>query len=602
MLDSPHEEVAAETDAPGAAGVSTQVRTARRWAADHPRYRWVVVSNTTLGALMASMNASIVLISLPAIFRGIGLDPLLPQNVSYLLWMIMGYMLVTAVLVVSLGRLGDIYGRVRTYNLGFVVFTVASVLLALTPGGGAGAATWLICWRLVQGVGGAMLMANSAAIITDAFPSNQRGLALGVNQVAGLSGSFIGLIVGGLLSEWHWRAVFWVSVPFGILGTIWAYRSLHELAVRVRARIDWLGNLTFGVGLTMLLVGITYGIQPYGGADMGWTNPMVLTGIIGGLAVLALFVWIESRVAEPMFHLGLFRVKPFTAGNAAGLLSSVARGGLQFMLIIWLQGIWLPLRGYDYEVTPLWAAIYLLPLTLGFLVSGPLSGRLSDRYGARAFATGGLVLVAVTFLGLLTLPVDFPYWMFAVLIALNGVGSGLFTAPNTSSIMNSVPPYQRGAASGMRATFQNAGMLLSIGVFFSLMIVGLSSNLPDHMRRGLVAQGVPPARAAEISQLPPVGTLFSAFLGYNPMEKLLGPGVLADLPPRNAATLTGKQFFPDLIAPAFHDGLVTVFWLAAAMSLAGAAASMLRGQRYVYGEDDDLAAPPGPAASQGRAP
>lgn len=538
---------------------------------------------------MASMNASIVLISLPAIFRGIGLDPLQPQNVSYLLWMIMGYMLVTAVLVVSLGRLGDIYGRVRTYNLGFVVFSVASVLLAVTPYGGTTAATWLIAWRLVQGVGGAMLMANSAAIITDAFPSNQRGLALGVNQVAGLSGSFIGLIAGGLLSEWHWRAVFWVSVPFGILGTVWAYRSLHELAVRVKARIDWLGNVTFGVGLTVLLVGITYGIQPYGGSDMGWTNPLVLGGIIGGLAVLGLFLWIEARVDEPMFHLNLFRIKPFTAGNAAGLLSSIGRGGLQFMLIIWLQGIWLPLRGYNYEVTPLWAAIYLLPLTLGFLVSGPLSGRLSDRYGARSFATGGLLLVAVTFVGLLLLPVDFGYVTFAVLIGLNGVGSGLFAAPNTSSIMNSVPPTQRGAASGMRATFQNAGMLLSIGLFFSLMIIGLSSNLPAHMERGLVAQGVPTQRAEQIAGIPPVGTLFSAFLGYNPMEKLLGPELLGSLPPASAANLTGKQFFPDLIAPAFHDGLVTVFLLAALMSVAGAAASMLRGQRYVYGED----APPG---------
>jgi MFS family permease len=518
--------------------------------------------------------------------------------------MIMGYMLVTAVLVVSLGRLGDIYGRVRTYNLGFVVFTIASVLLALTPGAGTEAATWLILWRLVQGVGGAMLMANSAAIITDAFPANQRGLALGVNQVAGLSGSFIGLIVGGLLSEWHWRAVFWVSVPFGILGTVWAYRSLHELAVRVRARIDWLGNLTFGLGLTILLVGITYGIQPYGGADMGWTNPLVLAGIFGGLALLGLFVLIEARVPEPMFHLAVFRGRPFVAGNAAGLLSAIARGGLQFMLIIWLQGIWLPLRGYDYEITPLWAAIYLLPLTLGFLVSGPVSGRLSDRYGARAFATGGLVLVALTFIGLLVLPVDFDYWVFALLIALNGVGSGLFTAPNTSSIMNSVPAHQRGAASGMRATFQNAGMLLSIGVFFSLMIVGLSTNLPDHMRQGLVDQGVPAARAAQIAELPPVGTLFSAFLGYNPMEELLGEQVLDQLPPENAATLTGKEFFPDLIAPAFHDGLVTVFLLAAVMSLIGAGASMLRGQRYVYGEDDEAGSLPAgsPPQAVGRQP
>ncbi|MDT4987887.1 MAG: hypothetical protein QOI74_1981, partial [Micromonosporaceae bacterium] len=362
--------------------------------ADHRHYKWVALSNTTLGTLIATINSSIVLISLPAIFNGIRLNPLGAGNVSYLLWMLMGYLLVTAVLVVTLGRMGDMYGRVKIYNTGFALFTVTSVALALDPFNGGRGALWLIGWRVLQAVGGSMLMANSAAIITDAFPVAQRGMALGINIVAAIAGSFVGLVLGGVLAEWHWRAIFWVNVPIGIIGTVWAYHSLHDTGERRGARIDWWGNLTFAVGLTSLLAAITYGIQPYGGHTMGWTNPWVLTPMIGGLAVLAVFVVIESRVAEPMFPLALFRNTTFAAGNAASLLGSIARGGLQFMLIIWLQGIWLPLHGYDYAKTPLWAGIYLLPLTVGFLVAGPVAGHLSDRFGARLFASGGLVVMA----------------------------------------------------------------------------------------------------------------------------------------------------------------------------------------------------------------
>ncbi|MEU2872043.1 MFS transporter [Streptomyces olivoreticuli] len=545
---------------------------------EHPRYKWVALSNTTLGTLIATINASIVLISLPAIFNGIRLDPLQPGNVSYLLWMLMGYMLITAVLVVSLGRMGDIWGRVRIYNAGFLVFTVTSVILSVDPLHGGGGALWLIGWRAVQAVGGAMLMANSAAIITDAFPAHRRGMALGVNMVAGIAGSFIGLVLGGLLAEWDWRSIFWVNVPIGLLGTVWAYRSLHESGVRRRARVDWWGNVTFGFGLTALLAGITYGIQPYGGHTMGWTNPWVLAGLIGGALLLVAFCLVETRVAEPMFALRLFRDVAFAGGNAAALLGSIARGGLQFMLIIWLQGIWLPLHGYDYADTPLWSGIYLIPLTVGFLAAAPLAGHLSDRFGARPFAAAGFVVMAVSFAGLLFLPTDFAYWAFALLVFLNGLGGGLFAAPNTSVIMSSVPADARGAASGMRATFQNAGMVLSIGIFFSLMVAGLAGSLPGSLGSGLTAQGVPPASAHSIAALPPVGTLFAAFLGYNPIRQLLGPHVLAQLPAGNQATLTGRQFFPHLISGPFHDGLVVVFSLAIVMSLVAAAASLIRGR------------------------
>jgi MFS family permease len=568
---------------------------------DHPRYKWVALSNTTLGTLLATINASIVLISLPAIFKGVRLNALEPHNVSYLLWMLMGYMLVTAVLVVTLGRLGDMYGRVRIYNAGFAIFSLTSIVLSLDPFSGGRGALWLIGWRVLQAVGGAMLMANSAAIITDAFPARQRGMALGVNIVSALAGSFIGLVAGGVLAEWDWRSVFWVNIPLGALGTVWAYRSLHDTGVRRRARIDWWGNATFAVGLTAVLAAITYGIQPYGSHTMGWTNPAVLAGLVGGGLVLVAFGVIEARVPEPMFPLGLFRNVAFTSGNTANLLASVARGGLQFMLIIWLQGIWLPLHGYSYESTPLWAGIYLLPMTVGFLVAGPLAGYLSDHFGPRPFAAGGLLVMAASFLGLLLLPGDFAYPLFAVLIFVNGLGGGLFAAPNTSLVMSSVPADMRGAASGMRATFQNAGQVLSIGVFFSLMVAGLAGSLPHTLSSGLTAQGVPAATADRIAQLPPVGTLFAAFLGYNPIGALLGPQVLGALPAANAGRLTGLEFFPRLIAAPFHDGLVIVFWLAIAMTVLGALASLLRARRAAARPGAGSAAPRGaadPAAAE----
>jgi len=541
-------------------------------------YKWVALSNTTLGMLAATVNASIVIISLPAIFRGIHLNPLTPGNVSYLLWMLMGYLVVSAVLVVTLGRLGDIYGRVRMYNAGFAIFGLGALALPFDPFHGPAGALWLIGWRILQAIGGAMLMANSPAILTDAFPFNQRGMAMGINQVAGISGQFIGLILGGVLAAVDWRLVFIVSVPIGLGGTIWSYLSLKEAGARTPAKIDWLGNITFAVGLIGLLTGITYGIQPYGGHSMGWTSPVVLTGLIGGVALLALFCLIELRVDAPMFDLRLLRIRSFSTGAVAALLASISRGGMQFMLIIWLQGIWLLLHGYSFIVTPLWSGIYLLPLTGGFLVAGPLSGWLSDRYGARYFASGGLLLSAASFGGLLLLRTNFSYPAFAVLIFLSGAGMGLFSAPNAAAVMNSVPSEQRGAASGMLATFTNSGFVLSIGIFFSLMIAGLASTLPTALSRGLTGQGVPAGVAHQVGQLPPVGSLFAAFLGYNPVHELLAPtGVLRHLPARNVAVLTGKQFFPQLISGPFHHGLVIVFSMAMTVLIIAAIAALRHG-------------------------
>jgi MFS family permease len=546
------------------------------------RYKWIVLSNTTMGVLIATVDGSIVIISLPAIFRGIGLDPLAPGNIGYLLWMILGYLLVTAVLVVALGKLGDMFGRVRMYNLGFVIFSGASLALSLDPFSGGLGAVWLIGWRIIQAFGGAMLTANSAAILTDAFPARQRGMALGINQITALAGQFLGLLAGGLLAAIDWRAVFWVSVPIGIIGTIWSYRTLREIGTKTPGRVDWIGNLTFTVGTALLLAAITYGIQPYNGNPTGWTNPTVLGGLGLGVLLLITFCVAETKIAEPMFRLSLFKIRAFAAGNLAALLTAIARGGLQFMLIIWLQGIWLPLHGFDYEQTPLWAGIYMLPLTFGFLIAGPISGYLSDRFGARMFATGGLAIVAVSFLGLMVLPVDFSYPDFAGLLLLSGLGQGMFSAPNTSAIMSSVPANQRGVASGMRSTFQNSGTALSIGVFFSLMISGLATTLPHTLNSGLQAQGVPANVANGVASLPPVSTLFATFLGNNPISHLLAPsGVLNTLPAHNVQALTGNEFFPQLVSGPFHHGLVIVFSAAAIMAVVAAIASVLRGKRQV---------------------
>src|SRR3954451_12360119 len=538
------------------------------------------------------INSSILLIALPDIFRGIGIDPLQPGNTSYLLWLLLGFLVVLAVLLVSLGRLGDMYGRVRMFNLGFAVFTVFSILLSVTWLHGSAGALWLILMRVGQGVGGALLFANSSAILTDAFPANQRGLALGINSIAAIAGSFMGLVLGGVLAPVSWRLVFLVSVPVGLFATVWAYRSLRELGQRRPARIDWWGNATFALGLVGVMVGITYGIQPYGGHTMGWTSPFVLATLIGGALLLVVFCLIELRVEEPMFHIQLFRIRAFAAGNLAALLAAMGRGGLQFILIIWLQGIWLPEHGYAFSQTPLWAGIYLLPLIGGFLVAGPASGWLSDHFGARPFATGGMILAATSFLLLIVLPVDFSYTWFALILLLNGIGMGLFSSPNNAGVMNSLPPSQRGAGAGMLATFMNSASVLSIGVFFTLMIVGLSSGLPHALQSGLAAHGVPAADATRVSQLPPVATLFSSFLGYNPMATLLGPHVLAGLPAGQAHTLTGRTFFPQLISGPLHTALVYAFVFAIAACLVAAAASLLLGGKYHHVDATSPAAAP----------
>jgi MFS family permease len=543
-----------------------------------PHYKWIALSNTTIGILMATINSSILLIALPDIFRGIGLDPLAPENTSYFLWILMGFMLVTSVLVVSLGRIGDMYGRVRMFNLGFAIFTVFSILLSVTWMDGTAAALWIVLMRLGQGVGGAFLFANSSAILTDAFPQDQRGLALGINGVAAIGGAFLGLILGGVLAPIEWHLVFVVSALIGAFGTVWSLLKLRDNSVRTPGRIDWLGNALFAVGLIGILTGIVYGLNPYGGHTMGWTKPFVLVCLIGGAAVLLLFVVVELTVADPMFRLALFRNRAFSMGNLSALLTALARGGLQFMLIIWLQGIWLPLHGYTFEQTPLWAGIYLVPLTIGFLVAGPLAGRLADRYGARPFATAGAALSGVVFLLFDVLPIDFPYWSFAVLVFLAGLSMGLFSAPNTASVMNSLPADQRGGGAGMLNTFQNSASVLSIGIFFTVITLGLATTLPHALSTGLTAQGVPPELAGQVAQLPPIGLLFASFLGFNPVQQLLPSAAAAHVSQSQYDFLTGRGFFPDLISSPFGHGLHLAFRMAGVLCFLAAVFSWLRGR------------------------
>jgi EmrB/QacA subfamily drug resistance transporter len=567
-----------------AAPTATAARQRAR-KAPGPRYKWVALSNTTLGMLMATINSSIILIAMPAIFNGIGINPLGPGETNYFLWMLLGYMVVTATLLVTFGRISDMFGRVRMYNLGFAVFTVGSILLFLTPDRGDRGALEMIIFRLIQGVGAGFLFSNSTAILIDAFPAKQRGMAMGINQIAAIVGSLAGLILGGVLAVVSWRLVFLVSVPFGIFGTIWAFLMLRETAtIRGHQKIDWPGNITFAVGLTVLLLGITYGIEPYGGSPMGWTNPMVIAALAAGVLLLALFFWIETHTSDPMFRLELFKIRMFAAGNLSAFLSALAQGGLQFMLVIWLQGIWLPLHGYSFDVTPLWAGIYMMPMMVGFIVMGPLAGWLSDRLGARVLSSLGLLLMAGGFAGLTLLPASFDYVPFAGLLVMLGVGQGMFAAPNTTAIMNSVPPQHRGVSSGMVATFRNAASLMSIGVFFSIVTMGLASALPSSLFGGLTSAGLPPNISTSIAHLPPTAALFAAFLGYNPMGTLLPQPVLQQLPWASQYNLLSKQFFPNLIASPFMVGLHAVFYLSAAMCVVGMIASLLRGKVYIHDE------------------
>jgi MFS family permease len=544
-------------------------------------YKWTVLSITTIEMFMVSVNGSIILISLPAIFDGININPL--TSFQYLIWVLMGYNLVTATLLLSFGRLSDMYGRVKLYNVGFAIFTLGSILLYLTPDTGDAGAIEIIVFRLVQAVGASFTFSNSAAILTDAFPENERGKALGLNMVAFISGQFIGLILGGILAFYHWRYVFLVSVPVGVLGTIWAYIRLKEThRPDISRKMDVWGNLTFLCGLTIFLIGTTYALLPYGENPMGWSNPWVIASLFIGIIILISFSIIESRVADPMFRLSLFKNRMFSFANIAGFLNAIARGGLMFMLIMLLQGIWLPLHGYSYESTPFWGGIFMLPLTVGFVIMGPLSGWLSDKYGSRLFATSGLLLITISFLILAMLPYDFDYPIFAFALLIMGLGNGMFGAPNIATIMNSAPQEERGVASGMRAMLQNSGMVASMAMFFTIVIVSLTRLFPQVLAASLTNVGASNL-IGPMSVIPPTGALFAAFLGYNPVNTILAAvpqSVIASISPETIKTLTDTTWFPTTLAQAFMPSLRLSFYIGAILSIVATFLSALRGQTH----------------------
>jgi MFS family permease len=592
-------------------------------------YKWTVLSNTTLGMLLASLDGTIVLISLPVIFRGIGVDPFLPSSFPLLIWMLLGYGVVTATLLVSFGRLSDMWGRARMYNLGFAVFSTGSIFLFLEPYNGTTGAWLLVIFRLVQATGAAFLFANSAALLTDAFPPRERGLAIGVNQIAFIGGALFGLIVGGVLAgipDIHigpyilptWRIIFLVSVPVGVIGTIWAYLQLKEISIRKAGQhVDFLGNATFGTALVLLLVSVTYGLLPYQGAAMGWSDPWVDAGLVTGALLLGLFLFIETRVKDPMFRLELFRQRAFAAGISAAFLGSVARGGMMLMMVLWLQGIWLPLHGYALSQTPLYAGLMLAPMMVGFVVAGPISGRLSDRQGARTLSTTGMALGSATFLLLALLPTDFQYWELGIILFAQGIGMGMFASPNAAAVMNSVPPENRGAASGMLATLQNVGQQASMAVFFTIVILGLSSGLGGSVHSALTTAQVPAGDQALITPTitsSPTGSLFGAFLGENPMQSILYgngniPGVTASpmwqpLPTSVMDQIQSSHFFAVAIASAFSSAISEAFLFAAAVTGLAAVISSQRGKVFIYDEQTkrEVAVPPPSAPSPSPSP
>lgn len=565
------------------------------------QYKWIALSNTTIGVMMATINQTILLISLPAIFRGINLDPFDPQNFQYLLWILLGFNIVTATLLLTFGRLSDMFGRVRLFNIGFAIFTIGSVFLYLTPVGstsflfsftvsGQTSATFLVAFRIVQGLGAAFLFSNSAAILTDAFPSNERGTALGINSIAAIGGSLIGIILGGILSVFDWRYVFLVSVPFGIIGTAWSYFKLKDKSHRDRTqKLDYAGNIAFAAGLTLVLMGIIYGLMPYQktNSTMGWSDPWVIAAFAIGGALLVAFPFIERKVKYPMFRLSLFKIRPFAFGNFSNLLAAMARGGVMIMLIILLQGIYLPLHGYSFDKTPFWAGIYMIPMTAGFMVTSPLSGRLSDKYGARGLATIGMVVVAISFVFLALIPLNSSnyYYEFAAVIALMGVGNGLFTSPNAAAIMNAVPRETRGVSSGMRATLMNTGMTVSIGMFFTIVIVGLSGNLPSSFSTALTNSGAS-SLIPLFDSIPPTSAMFSAFLGYNPVATILAhSSISGQISQSVIQTLESKTWFPNALEPAFVFSLHLAFYIGAVMAAIAAVISVSRGRMFVY-EDE----------------
>ena len=408
-------------------------------------YRWVVLTVTSIGALLASLTSGTLVIALPEILRDLKTD------LFTLMLIVVGYTLVTTVLVLNAGRIADMIGRARAYTTGFAIFTVASVLCALAPG-----AAVLVAARILQGVGGAFLMANSAALVTDAFPRRELGRALGINAMVVGAGMILGPILGGFLTGFGWRMVFWFNVPISVAGTFAAWWLLVEQRKPAgRRSLDLTGSALYLVGLTGLMSALAFG------GIYGWGTPWVLGGFAAAIVMLPAFVWVEAHAKEPLLDLSLFRIRLFTAGNLTGLLNGVARNGVLFLLVFYLQGA----KGED----AVEAGVRLAPLAVGLLVLSPIAGVAADRFGSRLLATAGMVVTGVGLFGLTSLQVDTPYWQLATWQLIIGAGSGLFNSPNTSAVMGVVPPHQRGVGAGARMMLTSTGFVISIALSIGLV-------------------------------------------------------------------------------------------------------------------------------------
>ncbi|SMD31291.1 MFS transporter [Picrophilus oshimae] len=540
--------------------------------------KWVALSNTTIGQLMATINTSIIVVALPPIFRGIHLNPLAHGTFPYLLWSIISYMIVISVLLLTIGRLSDMYGRVRLFNLGFLIFTIGSILLYVLPGTGTTAALELIIFRMFQAVGGSFLMANSFAIITDNFPDDERAFALSINSVASIIGVSVGVVAGGILSIIYWRDVFLISVPVGIFGTVWSFLKLKETSPRVRHRIDLPGNITFAAGIVLILLGITYGIVPYNAFPMGWEDPYVVISVFLGLALLILFIYVEKHVDNPMFRLDFFKNTGFSIGNFTGFVSAMGMMGLMYMLTILFQGVWLPIHGYPYYITPFWAGVYILPMTIAMGIFGIIGGRIANRNNIRLLTSLGLFISSFSFILIAFLPYDFSYPELAFYLVIFGIGYGLFNAPNISAVMSSVPGDSRGSASGMLNTMRNLGYTASMGLFFSILIYGLSLYLPGSIKTHLNSIGAS-SLSLYISKMPATEALFSAFLGINPVPSILSTvnkSVLSKIEKSTILYISGNTWYPHVLAPAFGSSFSMVFYIAFAITLISGIISIFR--------------------------
>ena len=530
------------------------------------QYKWTVLANTTMGGLMASINATIILISLPSIFRGLNVNPIAPGNFTLLLWVLLGYMVVTASLLVTFGRLSDDYGRKRFYTIGFAIFAAASIALSFTPyNSGTNGVLFIIIFRLVQGVGGGFIMVNSTALLTDAFPDNERGKALGTNQVAFLAGSFIGLVAGGLLAPFDFHLIFIVNIPFAVLGAFWSYYKLKEEKTGGKKKgLDWKGNLALSSGLVLVALGFTYALTPYKTNPLGWTNPWVIASLIIGILLIILFIPIERKIKNPLFKLSLFRNIQFLFSSLALFLSALARGAVMFLVIIWLQGVYLPLHNFTIAQTPFWAGIYMIPLMVGFIGLGPISGVLTDRFGARVFSTVGLLITALGLFLLTTFSANFSYIPFAIVLFVIGAGNGMFAAPNTKRAMDALPWKDRGVGNGIRTTFANIGQMISMAIFFTIAITVFSYALPSIISTQLTSLNVPSALSSQFAAIPASSFLFSAFLGINPVSTFLSqaPASLTSLIPNSSLKLMNESsFIPKLIASPFMQGLRTALYI-----------------------------------------